>query len=352
LADENSVFESSPSLIHEIVGFGSSLPPYHKVFKPESKIENGGQLMQDSKVTAIEKSRPKILVAGATGTLGTKITQILIGQKKPVRCLVRNRSNYQPLATAGVQTVIGDLKDRQSLEPACQEIDTVITTANSFLRSEPDNPQTVDLEGNRKLVDAAKAAGAKQFIFVSASAADPNSPVPFLQAKAKTEEYLRMSGLTHTILAPNAFMDFWVANAVGLPAINGQPVSIVGEGRRKHSFVSAADVAKIAVASIDNPKASNQRLLIGGPEPISLLDTIAVYERLLGRKITVNHVAPMQPVPAFSEGSLAPFSRNLLPVFASFEMFDSPMDMTEITKRFNIKLTTIEEFAGKMIAGS
>ena len=41
--------------------------------------------MQDSKVTAIEKSRPKILVAGATGTLGTKITQILIGQKKPVR---------------------------------------------------------------------------------------------------------------------------------------------------------------------------------------------------------------------------------------------------------------------------
>ncbi len=305
--------------------------------------------MRDSKVTAIEKNRPKILVVGATGTLGTKITQMLIGEKKPVRCLVRKQSNYQPLTAAGVQTVIGDLKDRQSLEPACQEIDTVITTANSFLRSEPDNPQTVDLEGNRKLIDAAKAGGTKRFIFVSTSVADPNSPVPFLQAKAKTEEYLRMSGLTYTILAPNAYMDFWIANAVGLPAIDGQPVSIVGEGRRKHSFVSAADVAKIAIASIDNPQAFNQRLVIGGPEPVSLLDTVAVYEHLLGRKIKVEHVAPMQPVPAFSEGSLAPFSRNLLPVFASFEMFDSPMDMTEIKQKFNIKLMTIEEFARQMI---
>ena len=305
--------------------------------------------MQDSKVTAIEKSRPKILVVGATGSLGTKITQILVGQKKPVRCLVRNRSNYQPLATAGVQTVLGDLKDRQSLDPACQEIETVITTANSFLRGEPDNPQTVDLEGNRQLVDAANAAGAKQFIFVSANVADPNSPVPFLQAKAKTEEYLRMSGMTYTILAPNAFMDFWIANAVGLPAINEQPVYIVGEGRHKHSFVSDTDVAKIATASIGNPQAYNQRLVIGGPEPISLLDTIAVYERLLGHKVKVEHVAPMQPVPAFSEGSLAPFSRNLIPVFASFEMFDSPMDMTQITRNFKIRLMTIEDFARKMI---
>lgn len=308
--------------------------------------------MQNSKVSDSEKHPSKILVVGATGALGRKITRMLIGLKKPVRCLVRTQSNFQPLVAAGAQTVIGDIKDRQSLEPACRGIDTVITTANSMLRNEPDNPQTVDLEGNRNLIDAAKTAGAKQFIFVSAAVADPNSPVPFLQAKGKTEEYLRISGLAHTILAPNAFMDFWIANAVGLPAIKGQPVFIVGEGRRKHSFVSDVDVAKIAVASIDNPQSFNQRLVIGGPKPVSLLDTIAVYEHLLGRKITVEHVAPMQPVPAFSEGSLAPFSRNLIPVFASFEMFDSPMDMTEITKKFNIGLMSIEEFAKNMVAGS
>jgi hypothetical protein len=89
--------------------------------------------------------------------------------------------------------------------------------------------------------------------------------------------------------------------------------------------------------------------VIGGPEPLSFLDAIAVYERLLGRKIIVNHVAPMQPVPAFSEH---PSRANLLPVFASFDMFDSPMDMTKIVRMFDIKLVSIEEFGKKMIAGS
>jgi uncharacterized protein YbjT (DUF2867 family) len=305
--------------------------------------------MQNSKTSDSMRSSPTILVVGATGTLGTKITRMLIEQEKPVRCLVRKQSNYGHLVAVGAQTVIGDLKDPQSLGSACQGIGTVITTANSFLRNEPDNPQSVDLEGNRNLIDAAKAAGAEQFIFVSASVADPNSPVPFLQAKAKTEEYLRTGGMTFTILAPNAFMDFWLANAIGLPAINGQPIYIVGEGRRKHSFISDTDVAKIATASIDNRQAFNQRLVIGGPEPISFLDTIAVYERLLGRKVNVEHVAPMQPVPAFSEGSLAPFARNLIPVFSSFEMFDSPMDMSEFTKKFEIGLMSVEQFARQMI---
>ena len=289
-------------------------------------------------------------MVGATGKLGTKITSMLLQQKKNVRCLVRKQSNYQPFVDAGVETVWGDLKDSRSLEQACSNVDTVITTANSILRREPDNTQTVDLEGNRNLIDAAKTKGARKFIFVSANAADPNSPVPFLRAKGKTEEHLRSSGLKYTILAPNAFMDFWIANAVGIPAIKRQPIFIVGEGKRKHSFVSETDVAKIAVASVDNPKTINQRVVIGGPEPLSLLDTIAVYEHLLGRKITVNHVAPMEPVPAFSEGEFAPFSANLLPIFASFDMFDSPMDMTELESNFNINLITVREFAQKMVA--
>ena len=247
---------------------------------------------------------------------------------------------------------MGDLKDRSSLNPACKGVEVVITTANTVRRRDPDNIQTVDLAGNHDLIDAAKEAGVKQFIFVSASAADANSPVPLLQAKGKTEEHLRSSGLKYTILAPNAFMDFWIANAVGIPAIKRQPVFIVGEGKRKHSFVSVTDVAKIAVASVDNPKTINQRVVIGGPEPFSLLDAVAVYEHLLGRKITVNHVAPMEPVPAFSEGEYAPFSANLLPIFASFDMFDSPMDMTELKSNFNINLITVREYAQKMIADS
>jgi hypothetical protein len=47
--------------------------------------------------------------------------------------------------------------------------------------------------------------------------------------------------MTWTILAPNAFMESWPAMVVGMPAMAGQPVTIVGEGRRQHTFVSERD---------------------------------------------------------------------------------------------------------------
>jgi uncharacterized protein YbjT (DUF2867 family) len=86
-----------------------------------------------------------------------------------------------------------------------------------------------------RLIDAAKAAGVKQFTFVSVAFADPNSPVPMWQAKGKTKGYLRESGLPYTIIAPNGYMEALIPMVVGMPAMMGQPVTLVGEGRRKHS---------------------------------------------------------------------------------------------------------------------
>jgi uncharacterized protein YbjT (DUF2867 family) len=300
-----------------------------------------GSLMDNLFGKNTVESTNAILVAGATGDLGGAVARMLLARNKPVRCLVRDQLKAKPLVEAGAQITMGDVKDPSSLTPACKGVEVVITTVNSAKLGGLDNPQTVDLEGNRNLIDAAKEAGVKQFIFVSASTADAHSPVPFLQAKGKTEEYLRQSGLKHTIIAPNAFMEFWVANTVGLPAINGRPVTLVGEGRRKHSWISAGDVAEIMLTSVGNSKAMNQRLVIGGPEPLSFLDVVGVYERLLNHKITVNNVAPGEPVPGFPE--------SLLPMLASFDMFDSPMDMTQITKNFKIQLMTVEDFARKMI---
>ena len=120
-----------------------------------------------------------ILVVGATGNLGGAVTRLLLAQGQPVRILARPQSNYQPLAEAGAQVVPGDLKQRNSLDAACQGVDTVITTANSFMRGGEDTVQTVDLRGNRHLIEAAKAGGVKQFIFVSVFPADASSPVPF-----------------------------------------------------------------------------------------------------------------------------------------------------------------------------
>ena len=285
-----------------------------------------------------------ILVAGATGRLGGIITGRLLAQGQPVRILVRLQSSFQPLVEAGGQPVFGDLKDRASLDPACGGIETLITTANSARRGGEDNVQTVDLAGNRNLIDAAKAAGVKQFIFTSALGADINSPVPFIQAKAKTEAYLRDSGMMYTILAPNAFMDMWVGMVIGVPLQAGQPVTLVGEGRRKHSFIAVRDVAAFATAAVGHPEAMNHYLAIGGPEALSWRDVVATFERVLDREIPVQYVSPGEPVPALPEGMLQQ-------AMAGMEMYDSPLDMTEAASTFGVELTTLEESVRSQFVG-
>jgi NADH dehydrogenase len=228
-----------------------------------------------------------------------------------------------------------------SLNVACHGVETIITTATSAARGGTDTPQTVDFEGNRNLIDAAKAAGVTQLIFVSAQIADPRSPIPFLAAKGKTEEYLRASGVPYTIIAPNAFMESWIGLLVGMPALEGEPVTLVGDGKRRHSFVSMADVAQFVVASINHPAALNHRLVIGGPQARSFRDAVAVYERIIGRPIVVRSVQPGEPIPALPEAAW--------PIAASFEQFDSPIEMEYLAHTFDVKLTSLEEFVRRSV---
>jgi NADH dehydrogenase len=276
-----------------------------------------------------------ILVAGATGDLGGAIVRRLLADGKPVRALVRSADRGEPLRRAGAEVAIGDLKDSSSLAAACRGVDTVITTANSARRGGDDTPQSVDAEGNRNLIDAATAAGVGQFIFVSALGASPASPVPFLAAKGRTEEYLRASGLPYTIVSPTAFMEVWTSRLVGAPARAGRPVTLVGDGRRRHSFISAADVASFVVAAVGHPAASNAHLVIGGPEAISFRDVVAIYERVLGRTIEVRSVAPGEPIPGVPE--------PVWGIAASFDTYDSIIDMTETARTFGVRPTPLEE---------
>src|SRR5258708_22550942 len=103
-----------------------------------------------------------ILVAGATGILGSHICRLLVEQGKPVRALVRSTSDpgkIENLKHLGVELVVGDLKDRPSLDAACQGVASVITTVSTTLSWQPDDSiQATDLQGQKKLVDAACAA--------------------------------------------------------------------------------------------------------------------------------------------------------------------------------------------------
>ena len=294
-----------------------------------------------------------ILVVGATGQVGGAIAQKLLAEGRSVRVLLRPNSPSEQLAAhglatpaatltgAGAEPVWGDLRDRASLDAAVRGVDVVITTANSAQRMGDDNPQTVDLDGNRNLVEAAAAAGVKQFVFVSASLADADSPIPFLAAKGKTEQLLMGGAMPYTILAPDAFMDFWLGVIVGVPALRGLPVTLVGTGERKHSFIASRDVVAYATAVVDNPAALNRRLTFGGPEGVSYLDVVATFSRVLGRPVPVNHVAPGEPIPDVPDA--------VIPLAASFDLYDAVLPGQELASEFGVQLTTVEQFARAMV---
>jgi uncharacterized protein YbjT (DUF2867 family) len=295
-----------------------------------------------------------ILVVGATGRVGGTITRQLLEQGKEVRILVRENSPSAQLApqglatdsstliAAGAQPVYGDLKDEASLHRAVAGVHTIIATAISVLRGGDDNVETVERQGYRWLVDAAAQAGVHHFIFVSAIGAALDSPSDFMRAKAETEQRLRESGMAYTILTPTAFADVWPAMAVGMPALQGQPVTLVGEGRRHHAFIYGGDVAAFAVAAVDNPQARNQSLFIGGPEALSWRDVVATYERVLGRDISVDWVQPGEPVPGLPE--------SMWPLLASFETYDSEVPMEATAAAYGVQLTSLEEMIRQQMA--
>ena len=104
------------------------------------------------------------------------------------------------------------------------------------------------------------------------------------------------------------------------------------------------DVADFILAAIGNPAAINQKLIIGGPEPLSFRDTVAIYERVLGRPIPVRSVAPGEPVPGAPE--------IVAQLLAGLDTFDSPIDMTQTARTFGIRLTPLEEVARQAVTSA
>jgi len=296
-----------------------------------------------------------ILIVGATGMLGGRITRRLLAAGEDVRILVRHNSSSaemakigmatsaQSLIDAGAQPVYGDLKDSATLDAACVGVDTLITTANSVLRGGEDTPETVDHQGNLNLIDAAKAAGVKHFIFTSALGADPDNSIPLLRYKAAAETALQESGMTYTILSPNLIAEVWFGAVVGAPLQARQPVTLVGEARRKHSFVGMDDVAAFAVAAVDKPAASNVSFSVCGPEAISWRDVVVQVEEVVGQEVPVRFAQPGEPIPFVPEA----VQQSL----AMQDTYDSPLSMGFIATLYGVTLTPVAAVVQGMFGG-
>jgi uncharacterized protein YbjT (DUF2867 family) len=290
------------------------------------------------------------LVVGATGLLGSRVAKELAAQGKPVAAMVRNAGDdakVGALKAAGVELIEGDLKDPTTLQRACQTRTAVISTASASLsRQAGDNIQSVDLDGQRSLIDAAKAAGVAKFIYISFSS-NMTTDGPVTAAKREVEQHLQASGLDYTILRCGFLLEVMVAPIVGFDYANAKAV-VYGSGENPLSPLSMDDVARMCALCLDHPQASNAVIEFGGPTPVTLHELVRTFEEVSGRQFDVQHV-PEEALVGAWEGADEPVSKSINALMVDFARGDViEMDATLAT--FPVEMTTVRQYATNVLS--
>ena len=293
-----------------------------------------------------------ILVAGATGYLGREICRRLIDQGEPVHGLVRatsDRTATRELESMGVDLVLGDLRDRGSLDRACKGAAAVISTANTIRSRQPgDSIEATDGEGQLDLVDAAHGAHVHRFIYVSHSE-HIASDDPLTVAKRSVERRIRESGMTYTVARPTCFMEVWLSPALGFDYANGT-ATIYGSGEQPVSWISLADVAQFVVRALGDEQAENQTIELGGPEALSPLEVVRIFEQSSGRSFAVQHV-PVEALRAQRDAATDSLQRTFATLMLGVAAGDD-IPMQDTLRRYGLRFMPVSEYARHAMSSS
>jgi uncharacterized protein YbjT (DUF2867 family) len=221
-----------------------------------------------------------ILVMGATGTIGSDVVRRLVARGEKVRALTRDPGRAQ--LPPGVEAARGHHRDLDSVASA-------MTGADAAFLVGVFGPE--DGDSDRGMVEAARTAGVRRVVKLSAiRAGDPRTGLGGI-AHGHGEEAVRESGLEWVILRPSAFASNTLSWAGALRS--GEPVpNMLGSGRQ--GVVDPRDVAEIAVAALVGPGHVGRTYTLTGPETLSPQDQAATLGEVLGGRVELRDLTPPQ----------------------------------------------------------
>ncbi|MBE9179790.1 SDR family oxidoreductase [Oculatella sp. LEGE 06141] len=229
----------------------------------------------------------KVLITGATGTLGRQVTRRALDEGYEVRCLVRSFRKGAFLKEWGAELVQGDLCDPSTLPPALAGVDAVIDTATTR-PTDSFSIKQVDWDGKVSLIQATKAAGIDRFIFFSILDAEKYPDVPLMEIKHCVEQYLAESGLKYTILRPCGFLQGLIGQ-YAIPILEKQAVWVMG-ATSPIAYMDTQDIAKFAVQALKIPETEQRSFPVVGSRPWEAYEIIRLCERLSGREAKVTRM--------------------------------------------------------------
>jgi uncharacterized protein YbjT (DUF2867 family) len=225
-----------------------------------------------------DKSEP-ILITGATGQQGGVLANRLLTDGYKVRALTRNPEKAQALRGLGAEIVVGDLKNRASLDQAFQSVKRVFLVTTPFEEGvNAEEKQGIDL------IDAAKSAGVEYLVYSSVASAQRHTDIPHFESKWNVEQYLRRSGLRHSIIRPVFFMENFAAPWM-LPALQAGKVVLPMQPDRPLQMIALQDIGEYLAAAIVHPeKFAGHEIDIAGDE-LRIPEALSLIAGLTGHKI-------------------------------------------------------------------
>jgi uncharacterized protein YbjT (DUF2867 family) len=214
-------------------------------------------------------------VTGATGHVGSQVVASLGQAGIPCRALVRTPERADDLRGYDADIVIGDFGEPESLDDALRGVSAALLVA-------PPGPQQVALE--TAFIDAAaRAPLPPHLVKIASIGAAPDAPYLFGRTHGEIIQTLRGSGLPHTVLAPNGYLQNLEAHAVSI-ACDG--VLTMPGGDAVISQIDVRDVAAAAAAVLIDPAGhAGQTYELTGPAPLSYADIAEVFSRVVGRTV-------------------------------------------------------------------
>lgn len=230
----------------------------------------------------------KVLVAGATGTLGRAVVRRLKGQGHWVRGLGRSVPRLRGLPLD--ETFEGDLTDPESLRGCCDGVDAVLSCAGAPMQitdlGDRRSFEAVDFAGNRNLLTEARRVAVGQFVYVSLHAADRLLATEYARAHERFVALLRESGVPSTVVRPTGF--FSVFGEVLHMARKGRGV-LIGSGEARTNPVHEEDVAAVCVEALDRQEVD---IAVGGPEVMSRRRIAELAFEVLGTRPRLTSIPP------------------------------------------------------------
>src|SRR6056300_1297167 len=228
-----------------------------------------------------------LLIVGGTGTLGRQIVLQALTKGYQVRCIVRNFRKANFLKEWGAELVYGDLSIPETIPPCMQGISAVIDASTSR-PSDLDMVKTVDWNGKLALIEAAKAAKVKRFVFCSTQNLDQFSNIPLMKMKQGIEIKLKQAQIPYTIFRLTGFYQGLIEQ-YAIPILENLPIWVTNENTQI-SYMDTQDIAKFCLRALQIPQTANQTVFLSGLKGWVSSEIISLCEQLAGEKAQVQRV--------------------------------------------------------------